>query len=274
MKTIFLASRWAAAALAIGMFAVNGETCFGQKNKSGGGGGNRNSGGGGGGGNRNSGGGGGNRNNGGGSNRINNGGGGNGPKIGGNGPKAGTGNGLKAGTPRIGGNGPKVGNGTGRKLGGNGSGKNGPGKNGGKGNWNHGSKNGWNKDGWNNSFNAMHHNHHHGYWLNGLWIAPWVIAYSQPWEYLEPVQQIVSGQKWLGVTYGPYDGGGAYVTGVYDNSPAQEVGIEVGDVIVGIDGVDATDLGNVVQASNDSVTLQVLAGRTGDLVETPVNLIR
>jgi hypothetical protein len=140
--------------------------------------------------------------------------------------------------------------------------------------WNSWTKNGWNKDGWNSSFNSQHHHHHHGYWNNGIWIAPWVIAYNQPWVYLQPTQRIVSGQKWLGVTFAPYDGGGAYITGIYEGSPAQAVGLEVGDVIVAVDGVDATDLGNVLQASGGNVVLQVLSGRTGELVQSRVNLIR
>jgi predicted metalloprotease with PDZ domain len=92
--------------------------------------------------------------------------------------------------------------------------------------------------------------------------------------YLQPPKPIVSGQKWLGVTHEPYDGGGAYITGIYEGSPAQAVGLEVGDVIVSVDGVDATDLGKVIQASNGNVVLQVLSGRTGELVQSQVNLIR
>jgi predicted metalloprotease with PDZ domain len=101
-----------------------------------------------------------------------------------------------------------------------------------------------------------------------------IIASSQPWVYLQPAQPILTGQKWLGVTFEPYDGCGAYVTGVYEGSPAQRVGLEVGDVIVSIDGVDATQLGNVIQAANGTVVLQVLSGRTGALVQQQVNLIR
>ena len=65
------------------------------------------------------------------------------------------------------------------------------------------------KDHWNDKWNDHHHHHHHGYWYNGFWIAPWVVLYSEPWHYLEPTTTIVVGQKWLGVTYEPYDGGGA-----------------------------------------------------------------
>ena len=140
--------------------------------------------------------------------------------------------------------------------------------------WKNATKDGWHKDGWNNNFNSQHQLHRHGYWNNGIWIAPWFIASNQRWIYLQPAQPIVSGQKWLGVTYEPYDGGGAYVNGIYQGSPAQRVGLEVGDVIVSLDGVDATQLGSVIQASNGNVVLQVLSGRTGGLVETPVNLIR
>lgn len=145
-----------------------------------------------------------------------------------------------------------------------------PGQNG----WNNWNKDGWHKNNWNNNWNAQHQHHHHGYWNNGIWIAPWVISRNLPWVYLQPVQPIVSGQKWLGVTYDPYDGGGAYVTGIYEGSPAQQAGIEVGDVIVSLDGVDATQLGSVVQASDGNVELQVLSGRTGELLSSRVNLIR
>ena len=140
--------------------------------------------------------------------------------------------------------------------------------------WKSSNKDGWHKNGWNSNFNSQHQSHRHGYWNNGIWIAPWIIANNRPWVYLQPVQPIASGQKWLGVTYEPYDGGGAYVNGIYEGSPAQQIGLEVGDVIVSLDGVNATQLGSVIQASDGNVILQVLSGRTGDLVELPVNLIR
>lgn len=82
------------------------------------------------------------------------------------------------------------------------------------------------------------------------------------------------GQKWLGVTYEPYDGGGAYVTGIYRGSPAEQMGLEVGDVIVTIDGRDATNLPAAIQASNGIIDLQVLRGRTGELAAAQVNIIR
>ena len=144
----------------------------------------------------------------------------------------------------------------------------------GKAGWNSWTKNGWSRDGWNSKINSQHKLHHHGYWNNGIWIAPLVIASNQPWVYLQPPKAIASGQKWLGVTHEPYDGGGAYITGVYEGSPAQAVGLEVGDVIESLDGVDATDLGKVIQASRGTVTLRVLSGRTGDLVQQQVNLVR
>jgi hypothetical protein len=140
-------------------------------------------------------------------------------------------------------------------------------------NWNSWNKDGWNKGNWNNNWNTAHQNHQHGYWANGLWVAPWVILYSQPWNYLRPVQPISVGQKWLGVTYEPYDGGGTYVTGIYEGSPAQHAGIEVGDVIVAINGIDASDLPTTVRAAPDLATLQVLSGRTGELMQSQVNLI-
>jgi PDZ domain-containing protein len=278
MRRVFLASAWTAAALAIALFAANGAIRAadepGSKNKGrrGGdarsnssGGGRSNSGGGGtpgtGGGNKPAAGGGG----GGGTPGT---GGGNNPGSGG-GETLGTGGGNK---PGVGG-GNKPGPGSGNKPGTGGGGKldnKGPGKAG----WDSWTKNGWNKNGWNSNLNSQHRNHRHGYWNNGIWIAPWIIAYNRPWVYLQPAQPIVSGQKWLGVTFEPYDGGGAYVTGVYEGSPAQQVGLEVGDVIVSIDGVDATNLGSVVQASDGNALLQVLSGRTGDLVQSRVNLIR
>jgi predicted metalloprotease with PDZ domain len=100
-----------------------------------------------------------------------------------------------------------------------------------------------------------------------------VISSGVPWYYLQPTTPIVSGRKWLGVTYVNYDGGGAYVSGVYDGSPAQQVGLEVGDVIVSLDGIDATDLPAAIQAANNVARLQVLSGRTGELVEGRVNLL-
>ena len=106
-----------------------------------------------------------------------------------------------------------------------------------------------------------------------VWIAPWVILYSRPWTYLEPVQPIVVGQKWLGVTYEAYDGGGAYVTGIYEGSPAQRVGLEVGDVIISISGHDATNLSAAVHAAPEIALLDVLSGRTGEVVRAEVNLI-
>jgi len=143
----------------------------------------------------------------------------------------------------------------------------------GQGVWVSATNNGWNKTGWNGKWNLDHSRHHYGYWENGIWILPWVISHHEPWFYLQPATPIVSGRKWLGVTYAPYDGGGAYVSGIYQGSPAQQVGLEVGDVIASIDGRDATDLGSAIQAANDVAQLQVLSGRTGDLVEGQVNLI-
>ncbi len=140
-------------------------------------------------------------------------------------------------------------------------------------NWNSWNKDGWNKGNWNNNWNTAHQSHQHGYWANGLWIAPWIILYSQPWNYLRPVQPISVGQRWLSVTYEPYDGGGTYVTGIYEGSPAQQAGIEVGDVIVAIDGNDASDLPAAVRTAPDLATLQVLSGRTGELMQSQVNLI-
>lgn len=310
MRSVFLASRWTAAALAIALFAVTGQTRGDNephsKNKGSGNGGARSNSGGGGGkphadGGGNSGGGG--KPSTGGRSR-----GGDGRQSGGevkrgtggrvdsgSGGKSGTGGSVKRGTdsgkPDAGnrvrsgggksnvdgggqhGTGNRVRSDHGEKPHGGGDGKinhKGPSKSG----WNSWTKNGWNKDGWNNNFNSQHHHHHHGYWNNGIWVAPWVIAYNQPWVYLQPTQPIVSGQKWLGIMFAPYEGGGAYITGIYEGSPAQAVGLEVGDVIVAVDGVDASDLGNVLQASDGNVVLQVLSGRTGELVQTRVNLIR
>jgi hypothetical protein len=237
MRNIFLASQWAATALAIALFAVTGDIRAAEphsQNKAGGG-------------------------------AKSNAGkavtGNTGKAVTGNTGKAVTGNTGKAVTGNTGkavtGSGPKPGN-----------------KGPGKASWNNWTKNGWNKNGWNNNFNSQHQSHHHGYWNNGIWVLPLILAYSQPWVYLQPAQPIVVGQKWLGVTYEPYDGGGAYVTGIYEGSPAQQIGLEVGDVIVSIDGVDAAQLPAVIQASPGTVTLQVLSGRTGDLVQQQVNLIR
>ena len=141
-------------------------------------------------------------------------------------------------------------------------------------NWKSWHKDGWDKDHWNEKYNAQHRYRHHGYWYGGRWIPPLIIVQRQPVVYLQPRQQIVVGQKWLGVTYEAYDGGGAYVTGIYRGSPAEQLGLEVGDVIVAIDGRDATDLPRAIQDSNGDITLQVLRGRTGELAEAQVNIIR
>jgi hypothetical protein len=143
----------------------------------------------------------------------------------------------------------------------------------GEGKWDDWKKPGWHKDDWDDKHNHHHHHHHHGYWHHGIWIAPWAILYSQRWDYLEPVSTIVVGQKWLGVTYEPYEGGGAFVTGIYEGSPAQRVGLEVGDVIVAISGMDATNLSVAVRAAPEIALLEVLSGRTGELVRAEVNLI-
>jgi hypothetical protein len=310
MRSVFLASGWTAAALAIALFAVTGDIRADNepqsKNKGKGSGGARSSSGGGekpstGGGGKSGTGGGGKPSAGG---RISSGGrkpasgGGRksstGGRISSGGGKSSTGGGRKSsaggrissggGKPSAGGGG-KSSTGGGRKssAGGriSGGGKSGAGggikpnyTGPGKAGWNSWTKNGWTKNSWNSNLNSQHYRHHHGYWNNGIWIAPWVIAYNQPWVYLQPPQPIVSGQKWLGVTYRPYDGGGAYISGIYQGSPAQAVGLEVGDVVVSLDGVDATNLGNVLQASDGNVVLQVLSGRTGELVQSRVNLIR
>ena len=102
-----------------------------------------------------------------------------------------------------------------------------------------------------------------------------MIVQEQPIIYLQPAQPIPAGRLWLGVTYEPYEGGGAYVTGIYDGSPAQAAGIEVGDVIAYIDGVavDGVNLPTVVQQSDGDVVLEVLSGRTGDFLQAPVSLV-
>jgi hypothetical protein len=275
MRSVFLASRWTAAALAIALFAVAGDTRGDNEphSKNKGGGGARSDSGGGGKPHAD----GGGKSGGGGRSRSGEGG---KPDAGG-GVKRGTGGRVDSGSggkPSTGGGGKssaggRVSSGGGGKpnVGGGGNVNN---KGPSKAAWNSWTKNGWNKDGWNSNFNSQHQRHRHGYWNNGIWIAPWVIAYNQPWVYLQPTQPIVSGQKWLGVTFAPYDGGGAYITGIYEGSPAQAVGLEVGDVIVAVDGVDASNLGNVLQASDGNVVLQVLSGRTGALVQSRVNLIR
>ncbi|MCY2986782.1 MAG: PDZ domain-containing protein, partial [Planctomycetota bacterium] len=143
----------------------------------------------------------------------------------------------------------------------------------GQGGWVGWDKKGWDKHGWNNQWNSHHQHHHHGYWNSGIWIPPLVITNNEPWYYLQPTTQVVSGRRWLGVTYLTYEGGGAYVSGVYEGSPAQQVGLEVGDVIVSIDGNDASDLPAAIRAANDVANLQVLSGRTGELLQAPVNLL-
>jgi hypothetical protein len=144
----------------------------------------------------------------------------------------------------------------------------------GKTNWNKTTKDGWNKTGWNSFYNSQHQLHHHGYWNSGLWIMPLAIAGGQPWYYMQPTFTIAQGQKWLGVTYEPYDGRGAYVTGVYENSAGALAGLEVGDVIVSLNGADATNLPAAVQAAPNVVEMLVLSGRSGELVQTRVNLLR
>ena len=139
----------------------------------------------------------------------------NGPKSGtGNSAKTGIGNAAKSGTVNsfkpVTPDGLKGATGTSGK-----SGDKGPGK----ASWNDATKNGWNKNGWNSNFNSQHQLNNHGYWNNGIWVLPLILAGGQPWYYMQPTWTIVPGQKWLGVTYEPYAGGGAYVTGVYENSP-------------------------------------------------------
>jgi hypothetical protein len=141
-------------------------------------------------------------------------------------------------------------------------------------NWKSWSKDGWQKDNWNTKYNTQHRQRHHGYWYGGVWYPPLVIVQRQPVIYLQPRQPAAVGQKWLGVTYENYDGGGAYVTGIYQGSPAEQLGIEVGDVIVTIDGRDATDLPRAIQASDGDITLQILRGRTGRLAQAQINIIR
>ena len=46
--------------------------------------------------------------------------------------------------------------------------------------WKTSTKEGWHKDGWNNIFNSQHQVYRHGYWNNGIWIAPWIIANNRP----------------------------------------------------------------------------------------------
>jgi membrane-associated protease RseP (regulator of RpoE activity) len=59
-------------------------------------------------------------------------------------------------------------------------------------------------------------------------------------------------------------GGGAVITAVTDGSPAEDAGLEVGDIIVAIDGDDLTDmsLADVVAGHEpgDAVTLTVQQG--------------
>ena len=146
---------------------------------------------------------------------------------------------------------------------------NGPGKK----DWKNWSKEGWTQNGWNNQYNTQHQNHHHGYWNNGIWVFPLILVGAQPWAYMQPTWRVVPGQKWFGVTFEPYDGGGAYITGVYQGSPAARSGIEPGDVIVTLDGRDATNLSSAIQSSGNIALVQVLSGHTGELLETQVNMI-
>jgi len=276
MRNVLLKSGWMAAALAVVLWTVADARAYNQPRGRNRGGGNDN----GGGGNNNN-----NNNNKGGGNKPGGGGGtiinnapgnllpGGGNNKGGNNPANNNNNKGNTNNPR------KLIPGAGQNL--PGGGQNIPGAGGGfnkkgpdKSKWNNVTKDGWHKGNWNNNFNSQHQQHRHGYWNNGIWIAPWIILNNRPWVYMQPVQPIVSGQKWLGVTYEPYDGGGAYVTGIYEGSPAQQIGLEVGDVIVSLDGVDATQLGSAIQGSDGNVVLQVLSGRNGGLVEIPVNLIR
>lgn len=141
-------------------------------------------------------------------------------------------------------------------------------------NWKSWSRSGWGKDNWNSRYNAQHRQRNHGYWDGGRWYPPLILVQRQPVIYLQPRQQAIVGQKWLGVTYDAYDGGGAYVTGIYEGSPAQQIGLEVGDVIVTVDGRDATNLPRALQATDGNITLQVLRGRTGQLAQAQVNIIR
>jgi hypothetical protein len=122
----------------------------------------------------------------------------------------------------------------------------------------------WGANGWNEAWNSHHYTHHHGYWHNGVWYPPTVISQGQDVAYLQLTQPLTPGSNWLGVSYEPYGGGGAYVTGVYAGSPAQTAGIQVGDVIAYVDGVDATQLPNIVRQANAEVEMQILSGRSGD----------
>ena len=125
----------------------------------------------------------------------------------------------------------------------------------------HGKKFNW---GW-TDYNTLHYHHHHGYWFGGIWYPPLLIVERPTIVYLPVVQPTPSGRRWLGVTFEPYDGGGVFVTGVYEGSPAQQAGIAPGDVILTLDEYDATDLRAAVQASIDPVDVVVISGQNGEV---------
>ena len=127
----------------------------------------------------------------------------------------------------------------------------------------HGQKFNW---AW-NPYNTLHHHHHHGYWLGGVWYAPLILTRQPTAVYLPVAQPVASGRRWLGVTYEAYAGGGAFVTGVYEGSPAQAAGIVPGDVLLTLDEYDATDLPSAVHASTDPVAVVVMDGRTGEVTQ-------
>ena len=100
-----------------------------------------------------------------------------------------------------------------------------------------------------------------------------------------PRQPFHTDSAWLGVHYQMQERG-ALVTGVFDGSPAEEGGLQTGDIIVRVDGryVDATlSLGDVIQAyrPGDRIAMtilregreQVMRVQLGVRMQNPVPLV-
>jgi S1-C subfamily serine protease len=89
-----------------------------------------------------------------------------------------------------------------------------------------------------------------------------VDLYLRHREELEGLVPARPGRAWLGLYAQPY-GSGIVVSGVVSGGPADSAGLKQGDVILGIDGVEATTLRALFGAiqtrrPGDAVGLQVL----------------